>query len=207
MNARHIFFRRAWALFLARCSMLGCLAVVLLSACSHKIGDGCATNVECSALGDRFCDLSSPGGYCTVEGCDAWSCPDDSVCVRFFSLQRGSLRCDPSRIPRSDCSGGAECCQAGERINSNDPQSPVCCRLGERCLCDDQGCTHSYCASETSERRWCMRACSDNSDCRDNYQCYATNESGTIAVATRTDAGTIDVPVLHYCAPALSKGP
>ena len=50
-------------------------AVLMASACARTIGDDCTTNVQCSALGDRFCDLSSPGGYCTVEGCDSTSCP------------------------------------------------------------------------------------------------------------------------------------
>jgi hypothetical protein len=160
-------------------------------ACSHQVGDGCSTNVECSPLGDRFCDLSSPGGYCTIEGCDSISCPSGSVCIRFFSLQRGAPQCDPSRVPRTDCqAGSADCCQPG---------SAGCCRLGERCLSDDA--QHSYCASETSEHRWCMHVCNSQSDCRDGYQCYSTDQGGAIAVTVRDDMGVVSTPVASYCAP------
>ena len=56
----------------------------LLGACGSEIGDDCSTSVDCSPDGDRICDPTLPGGYCTVEGCDEGTCPDDAVCVRFF---------------------------------------------------------------------------------------------------------------------------
>ena len=36
--------------------------LLVLSGCGHKIGDSCGQNVDCSPLGDRFCDIASPGG-------------------------------------------------------------------------------------------------------------------------------------------------
>jgi hypothetical protein len=168
---------------------------VFVAACSRQVGDACTTNVECSPLGDRFCDLSSPSGYCTVEGCDSTSCPDNSSCVSFFALQRGSASCTYGLVPRSDCRG-QDCCEPG---------SIDCCRLGERCLCDTADCKRGYCASETSEHRWCMRTCSSDGDCRDGYRCYATNQYGAIAVATRNDGGVIELPVVKYCAPARAE--
>ena len=38
---------------------------------------------DCSATGDRLCDITEPGGYCTVFNCEPDSCPDDSACVNF----------------------------------------------------------------------------------------------------------------------------
>src|SRR5438552_1679837 len=63
--------------------------VALLAAsagCSKQIGDSCSTNVECSPNGDRVCDPSQPGGYCTQEDCIADTCPQESVCVRYLAL-------------------------------------------------------------------------------------------------------------------------
>lgn len=197
MSVRFLNFRRAWTLLAAGAEpfLMGLLLVCAI-ACTRQVGDACTTNVDCSPLGDRFCDLSSPEGYCTVEGCDSLSCPSGSVCVAFFSLQRGTPVCSPGRDPRPDCTGGSDCCKPG---------TPGCCRLGERCLCDDAGCAKSFCASETSEHRWCMHPCESDSDCRTGYQCYTTNQGGTSAVASRTDAGLVEVPVLSYCAPMSAK--
>ncbi|MBL8636012.1 MAG: hypothetical protein JNM40_22485 [Myxococcales bacterium] len=169
-----------------------CLGILLSSGCSRSIGDGCANNTECSALGDRYCDTASPGGYCTVEGCDQLSCPDDALCVRFFSLQKGRASCDATRQVRSDCSGGSDCCKPGDL---------GCCKLGERCLCDEEGCTSGFCASEASERRYCMKPCDGNDDCRDGYQCVTTGASGAIAVTYRDSSGSIISEQARYCAP------
>lgn len=58
--------------------------LIALGACGRHIGDDCTTNVQCNAQGTQECDVSQPGGYCTIEGCDVSSCPDESLCVRFF---------------------------------------------------------------------------------------------------------------------------
>ena len=36
------------------------VALLLVAGCGAKIGDSCRTNIDCSPLGDRFCDLASP---------------------------------------------------------------------------------------------------------------------------------------------------
>jgi hypothetical protein len=63
------------------------LLVAILGACGYEIGDACVFSSDCSTSGDRLCDPepSSPGGYCTIQGCDYATCPDEAVCVRFFS--------------------------------------------------------------------------------------------------------------------------
>jgi hypothetical protein len=66
-------------------------AVVMLAAltaafgCGKEIGDGCVIGSDCSPNGDRQCLSEEHEGYCTIRGCDATSCPEESVCVRFFN--------------------------------------------------------------------------------------------------------------------------
>lgn len=52
-------------------------------------------SLDCSALGNRLCDQTQPGGYCTIPGCERGTCPDDAVCVLFEPLQ--------PRLSRSYC--------------------------------------------------------------------------------------------------------
>jgi hypothetical protein len=79
----------------------GLALLVPLIACGKKIGDECKTNFDCNEEDDtRTCDISQPGGYCTIEGCDEKSCPEDSVCIRFFPRQEFLTR---------PCAAGTEC--------------------------------------------------------------------------------------------------
>ena len=106
-----------------------------LWACGKKIGDQCKTQFDCNSEDDsRICDISQPGGYCTIEGCDENSCPSEAVCVRFFPPEEfltdtcdavASTGCDPLDIclpsgwcaPRSSelrrcllrCKNGGDC--------------------------------------------------------------------------------------------------
>jgi hypothetical protein len=148
-------------------SRLALVALLLAAAtgCTKAIGDACGNNVDCSVAGDRFCDIAPPGGYCTVEGCDAVpggidTCPGDSVCVRFFTP-----------ILTRPC--------------TFDPLAPVGdCNPDERCVCDmaDEKTgvciAGAHCAPENSERRWCMARCGKDSDCRSQYQCRQTGSLG-----------------------------
>lgn len=73
--------------------------------CAPAIGDSCESSVDCSVSGDRICDIASPGGYCTVGGCDPDTCPDDAICVEF--------RFDPNRTAvtycMQACDSGGDC--------------------------------------------------------------------------------------------------
>ena len=53
---------RGWSV---RIGVIAGMVLGVLSSwgCSRTIGDACISNVECSALGDRYCDVASPGGY------------------------------------------------------------------------------------------------------------------------------------------------
>lgn len=64
--------------------ILAALAALALAAgCAPKIGDKCTVSTDCSATGDRLCDITEPGGYCTVFNCEPDSCPDDAACINF----------------------------------------------------------------------------------------------------------------------------
>jgi hypothetical protein len=60
-----------------------------LAGCGPEIGDECETSTDCSQTADRLCDVSQPGGYCTVFNCEpsganpVAKCPDESACVAF----------------------------------------------------------------------------------------------------------------------------
>jgi hypothetical protein len=68
---------------------------VIFAACAPVIGDSCNDSVDCSVNGDRICDNAQPGGYCTIQSCEADTCPDNAVCVRF--------RPTPSRLAQAWC--------------------------------------------------------------------------------------------------------
>lgn len=108
--------------WLRRAVLFGCLG--WLSACAPKIGDSCNNSNDCSANGDRLCDTTQPGGYCTIFNCDPTNCPfDESLCVAFNNVVSTVGICpDPHRPSpyartfcmarckkSSDCRAGYEC--------------------------------------------------------------------------------------------------
>lgn len=86
-------------------------AAVLFAACGNSIGDSCSTSTDCAQDGTRSCDTSSPDGYCTIEGCDYNTCPDEAVCVRFYPGLMTDATCD---VAASDgCDLGEVCTVQG----------------------------------------------------------------------------------------------
>jgi hypothetical protein len=125
--------------------------------CSRNIGDECMTSADCDPRGGtRTCDISQPGGYCIVDGCDARSCPEDSACVRFFPEMFLSVPCVPP-TPGTDMENAVTGCTADE-------------------ICLDSG----LCARRSWERRVCVQSCSENDDCRDGYECRLAGTRGTM---------------------------
>ena len=130
--------------------VIAALSLVLfgpLVGCGKKIGDDCQTQFDCNDEDDtRTCDISQPGGYCTIDGCDERSCPDDSACLRFFPRYE---------LLSKDCD--YQMSQSG----------PSACSSHELCLAANK------CAPRGTELRRCMRTCDDGGDCRDGYECRA----------------------------------
>jgi hypothetical protein len=89
--------------------------------CTPEIGDKCILSTDCSLRGERLCDTSQPGGYCTILNCRGNLCPDNAACVLFHPTIQG--------------------CDYNDRTPS---------RTG---------------------RTFCVKTCSDNSDCREGYVC------------------------------------
>ena len=148
---------------LTRAGLLAAVVVTMTAAggCGRKIGDSCATGVDCDPTrGTRTCDLSQPGGYCVIEGCDARSCPEDSICVRFY----------PEMFLTGSCSLQAE--RDGE---SN-------CAADEVCVPSVAGEDAGVCARRAWERRFCVQSCGGDGDCRGEYRCKATGAGGVVAV-------------------------
>jgi hypothetical protein len=89
------------------------------AACAPKLGDPCENATECSANGDRICDTSQPGGYCTIANCESGSCGDEGVCVRFkadaprLSSNWCMLKCDKTR----DCDRDDYVCRSAAQIS------------------------------------------------------------------------------------------
>jgi hypothetical protein len=117
-------------------------SLLLLFGCGKEIGDECVISSDCSPNGDRVC-IDPPSGYCTVQGCDFNTCPDEAVCVRFFTGSFANKPCDPAT---EDV--GADACSFDE-------------------LCSLAG----NCVPRSSEIRFCMRTCESGGDCRDGYEC------------------------------------
>jgi hypothetical protein len=78
---------------------------ILMLGCQPDIGDACTTNAQCSLTGDRLCDPTSPGGYCTQFNCLPGKCPDEAACVGFYSkLSNACTAALPEqRFERSFC--------------------------------------------------------------------------------------------------------
>lgn len=94
------------------------LALVALSGCQPEIGDSCDVDSDCSQSGERICDSTQPGGYCTIFGCDPSSCPEDeSVCVAFGNTPSVVSGCESSNgvspyvrnFCMKKCSGNGDC--------------------------------------------------------------------------------------------------
>jgi hypothetical protein len=162
-------------------SLLTILLVGLLApACSKKIGDSCSTNIDCQQDGTRICDLSQPGGYCTLDGCDDSSCPSDSICVRFFDQKYPTGPCPDPNAPPGSIGG----CQPDELCVVCGPSTSV-------------PSPYSCCVPSASERRYCAATCDNDGDCRDSYVCRISATDGSLALTSDPNSMT----TAKFCAP------
>jgi hypothetical protein len=157
---------------MTRFGILLALVALFATACSHQVGDDCKTSVDCDPNGTRSCDLSQPGGYCTIAGCDGKSCPNEAVCIRYFPEMYLSKPCVPA------CEDLA--CAAGLTDD---------CAVDELCL--DIG----LCAKRSYEQRACARACGGNNDCRAGYECRLAGTRGSMVLSNDPNA------TARFCAP------
>jgi hypothetical protein len=121
------------------------LLLLLGMGCGKEIGDPCVAASDCSPNGDRQCDRLSTGGYCTIQGCDYDTCPEEAACIRFFTGSFSNLPCDPDAEDRLP---GVDACSPDE----------LCSLVGN-------------CVPRSSEVRFCMKTCDSDGDCRDGYEC------------------------------------
>lgn len=161
------------------------IATLLLlcgAGCGAEIGDSCSTNVDCSPAGDRICDTAQTDGYCTVEGCDLGSCPEEAVCIRFFPTAFLSVACDPLTEDAVD-----------PKVTLKVPPTNHC-TLDEICL------TSGFCVQRAQERRFCMKSCESDDDCRDGYVCRKTGTQGAESLPDPASPGS---RVHRFCAEKL----
>jgi hypothetical protein len=131
-------FRPAFGMF----GSLGLFALSSLAGCSPKIGDDCTISTDCSIQGDRLCDPTQPGGYCTVFNCEPNRCPSEAVCVGFgepscssAALSRRFLRTFCMLVCESndDCRAGYVCVDTAtdplRKVVDQDPQSLRVCAV------------------------------------------------------------------------------
>jgi hypothetical protein len=115
---------------------LAIAAATLAIGCAPAIGDECETALECSSQGSRICDRTQPNGYCTIEGCENGTCPEDSVCVKFRpNLERVATSycmagCDNTSDCRNEegfrCRSAQEFGEPGEAEILGDPKAQFC---------------------------------------------------------------------------------
>lgn len=149
-----------------------------LTGCGHEIGDSCTFSTDCSPNGDRLCDSASPQGYCTVFGCDYSTCPDEAVCVQFFTGNFANIPCDY------------------DPAQAADPGHPRVCSLDELCALD------GHCVPRSSEIRYCMRTCGSSADCRENYECRDLEDMKSHGGQPVLASGAIvDQSAPRFCAP------
>lgn len=106
---------RPWKAVRLGGAVFGLIAGIV--ACTPEIGDTCVVSTDCSIRGDRLCDISQPGGYCTQLNCQRNNCADEAACILFSSAVPGcgyDDRSGPfgSRIARSFCM--AKCSSNGD---------------------------------------------------------------------------------------------
>jgi hypothetical protein len=110
--------------YLSPFALAAVAALVTLAGCAPKIGRECTISLDCSQQGDRICDTTQPGGYCTLFNCEPDKCPEgDGVCVAFSS------QLDPACASTDDASWG----RFERTFCMADCESDDDCRTGYEC--------------------------------------------------------------------------
>ena len=170
------------------------LVLVVGASCGKEIGDECVIASDCSPNGDRVCiiDQATQEGYCTVQGCAFNTCPEEAVCVRFFTGSFSDRQCNRlSQDRRTDDCAGTDTCSAAGTCTADPAKAcnPLTedrgCTFDELCSLTAETCTPDVfpdpnnidpdacgrCVPRSAEIRFCMRTCESNDDCREGYEC------------------------------------
>ena len=108
-----------------------------LGGCGKEIGDACVVSSDCDPTnGERQCDTSQKEGYCTIQGCDFNSCPEEAACIRFFTGGFSNKTCENSA---DECSLD-ELCDLNKRCVPRSSEVRFCMR---KCDTDDD-CRDGY---------------------------------------------------------------
>lgn len=81
-------------------------AILSTAGCISSIGDSCESDRECPS--GAVCDVTAPGGYCMIQGCDTNQCPTDSICIDF---DKETSFCMEACENESDCRDAYACKQ------------------------------------------------------------------------------------------------
>jgi hypothetical protein len=112
---------------------------LVVPACGKEIGDSCSTNLDCGNDAWRDCDVSQPGGYCTINGCDEKLCPDEAVCIRIFPYDWPGAACAQD----TDCHSSELCLPDGFCVPRTSER-----RYCERKCGDNGDCRSGYVCRE-----------------------------------------------------------
>ena len=85
---------------------------LVLAGCGSEIGDSCVVSTDCDPAGTRTCIDQSSEGYCTIQGCDFSTCPEEAACIRFFTGEFDNLACETN----ADCSLDELCTLNGKCV-------------------------------------------------------------------------------------------
>jgi len=116
-----------------RRATISLLAFVALTGCNDHIGDSCGSSIDCSPTGELQCDLSQPGGYCTVFACDADTCPE-GACVewRFIPSRTAETWCMKTCDDDGSCRRSEYSCVFPENITQSGGFSETVLPVEER---------------------------------------------------------------------------
>jgi len=111
------------------------LALLFAFGCGKQIGDACVVSSDCSPNGTRQCDISQREGYCTIQGCDFNTCPEEAACIRFFTGVFDNKPC----MLNEDCSRD-ELCSLNDKCVPRSAEVRFCMKT-----CDSDGdCRDGY---------------------------------------------------------------
>ncbi|MGC8928225.1 MAG: hypothetical protein ACP5QK_09925 [Myxococcota bacterium] len=152
--------------------------------CSGKCVNGkcesaniCFNNNDCASNPkNKYCETQS--GVC-VECIEDYQCPNSTCNKESYTcnpIAPGTIgdNCDNSTFK---CSSGQFCIQESEGTGFVGGYCSQDCTSFDNCPYDWDNNVYSICVQVASNptKRWCLRECNSNSDCRSEYVCYPIN--------------------------------